>query len=787
MEKKQNNKILKPELLAPAGNLDCALAAFQSGADAVYAGLGRFNAREMGENFSWDDMSRLSAYAKNNNKKFYLTFNTLIKENEIIDFGHSVEQIEKLAPDAVIVQDLGVLRFLREYFPSITIHASTQMGIHNSAGVKLASKMGAERVILERQIKLEELKEICKQPVEIEVFIHGALCCSISGHCLFSSWLGGWSGNRGRCKQPCRRRFHSEINGQKKSGFFFSTQDFYSLDMLDELKEAGVCSLKIEGRLKKPDYVKSVVSAYRMMLDTSPSEKPAALKEARQMLSSSNGRKWSHGFSSSEDMQSLIQFSSAGVSGRLAGSIDKTAKNGFQVEVIQRLHVGDRIRIQPKSGDEGPSITITKMSINRKSVMNATKGAKVFIHCDKNVHPQSLVYKIGESRSESVKRPANLPLYNPPIKVNLSVKVTEDGIEAIAKLPESSSEVFEWKHTEKIDLAQKRPLEEQTVAEAFSTTRNEALKVSAIQTEIIQPENSQGFFIPAGNLKKIRRSFWEWLETKETVAEAIANRANAVNFTETAEEDADWLKKFNKDLQTYKETASTLKKKEALKDAEFGKNNSANSIIVKDISSFLNEDLKADELLLPFFCPENNLDSLKTQIKKSFERGIRRYRISSIYQIQLLNEAVGDNLDEVFLSSTFPLPAANSLAAKELHSLGVKRCQIWLELDKEAIELAAQNWPVTAEMYRYGRPFLLASRAQLSVEGLITDSRGKTFEVKKAPLHELDFSENDGLSFIFPTENIALPEIKDCANYYETFNEKNGGEETSFNYDFTLV
>ena len=182
MKTETNNK---PELLAPAGNLDCALAALQSGADAVYAGISRYNAREMGENFSWDDMSRLSAYTKKTNKRLYLTFNTLIKEQEFGDFGSLVERMSRLKPDAVIIQDIGVARFLREYFPDLTLHASTQMGIHNSAGVAAAVELGMERVILERQVTMEELKKICRLPVEIEVFVHGALCCSISGHCPF--------------------------------------------------------------------------------------------------------------------------------------------------------------------------------------------------------------------------------------------------------------------------------------------------------------------------------------------------------------------------------------------------------------------------------------------------------------------------------------------------------------------------------------------------------------------------------------------------------------------------
>jgi len=182
------NHIIQPnvELLAPAGNLACALAAFDAGANAVYAGLKRFNARERTENFSEDDMSKLLAYAGRNGKKVYVTFNTLIKENEICDAAEELARLEQLHPDAVIVQDLGVVRMIREYFPGLTVHASTQMGLHNSAGLRFAKDLGVTRVILERQTTLREIAEMIrgKPPeIELEMFIHGALCCSISGTC----------------------------------------------------------------------------------------------------------------------------------------------------------------------------------------------------------------------------------------------------------------------------------------------------------------------------------------------------------------------------------------------------------------------------------------------------------------------------------------------------------------------------------------------------------------------------------------------------------------------------
>ena len=256
-----------PELLAPAGNLNTALAAFDAGADAVYAGLKKFNARERGENFTAEEMGQLISYAHRNGKKVYLTFNTLLRDSELREAASALAELHYLHPDALIVQDIGAAAMIRDYFPGLEIHASTQMAIHNSAGIRTAAEMGCSRVILERAATLDELRGMAKNsPVELEVFIHGALCCSLSGICLLSSWIsrGDASGNRGKCKQPCRM-LYKDSSG--KNGFFLSTRDLCGLDLVPEFIRLGISSLKIEGRLRKADYVSGVVKAYRMVLD----------------------------------------------------------------------------------------------------------------------------------------------------------------------------------------------------------------------------------------------------------------------------------------------------------------------------------------------------------------------------------------------------------------------------------------------------------------------------------------------------------------------------------------
>ena len=221
-----------PELLAPAGNPACAIAAVNAGADAVYAGIDKFNARARGENFSRDDMARLAVLLHRRRKKLYLTANTILKEDELESAAELLAFANNTGVDALIVQDLGLAHMAREYFPELKLHASTQMAIHNVAGIKTAARLGFSRVIMERQLDIEEMAAAAAEsPLELEVFVHGALCCSLSGACYFSSWLGGASGNRGLCKQPCRRRYFSKSG----NGFFFSTRDLCAADgMLGE-------------------------------------------------------------------------------------------------------------------------------------------------------------------------------------------------------------------------------------------------------------------------------------------------------------------------------------------------------------------------------------------------------------------------------------------------------------------------------------------------------------------------------------------------------------------------
>ena len=259
------------ELLAPAGNLEIFKGVIESGADAVYVGGSMFGARAYANNFTEDELLEAIDFAHLRGVKVYLTVNTLIKNSEFSKLYDYLLVYYKRGLDAVIVQDIGVVKAIHEYFPSMEIHTSTQMTVTGADGVRFLSQFGVTRVVMAREVSLAEMKRIHEETsMELEAFVHGALCYSYSGQCLFSSILGGRSGNRGRCAQPCRLPYTVE---GKKDEYILSLKDMCGIKVLDKLHDAGVYSLKIEGRMKQLEYACGVVKYYRSYID---SKKPVS-------------------------------------------------------------------------------------------------------------------------------------------------------------------------------------------------------------------------------------------------------------------------------------------------------------------------------------------------------------------------------------------------------------------------------------------------------------------------------------------------------------------------------
>lgn len=299
-----------PELLSPVGDFECLKAAVQNGADAVYFGASEFSARASAKNFDLDELKKAIHYAKLRDVKTNLTLNTLIKNDEFEDAVFVASKAYEFGIDAIIVQDLGLAKFLINTFPDLPIHASTQMTVHNLEGVKILEKLGFKRVVLSRELSSVEIKDICKNSsVEIETFVHGALCMSYSGRCLFSSMIGGRSGNRGKCAQPCRLPYELVCdNSILDKGYLLSPRDLCALDFLPELVNSGVKCYKIEGRMKTPEYVATVTRIYRKYLDKIISNEPYIIEDSdkKDLLQVFNRGNFSSGHLSSTENKNLV-------------------------------------------------------------------------------------------------------------------------------------------------------------------------------------------------------------------------------------------------------------------------------------------------------------------------------------------------------------------------------------------------------------------------------------------------------------------------------------------------
>ena len=737
------NKLKKPELLAPAGTIVSALTAFDSGADAVYAGLKKFNARERSENFTVEEMSATIAYAHSIGKRVYVTLNTILKESEVAEFAETVSQVATLGPDAVIVQDLGAIRIIRDYFPSLEIHASTQMAIHNSAGVKVAASLGIGRVILERQISLQELEAIiANSPIDVEVFIHGALCCSLSGICLLSSWMSGASGNRGYCRQPCRYDFAAPDG---KRGFFLSTADLCAAENIPRLVRSGVSAFKIEGRLKKQDYVKNTVSAYRLLIDTSEKDFPAALKEAKSLLSLTCGRKWINGFSDRDSFSKMIISGSSGTMGALCGKVESTRNDGFYVSASAKIHLGDRLRVQSEKLEKGVILTVKKILAGGHFVTEAPPGRSCFIPSERRVRKGDNVFKIGESISDLSKKISSLPRCA-GTSLDLDISVSARGF--AIKVAISGVE-FGHFVTAELKKAEKHPLTPEKISAEFASGVPVKFRTGKISAKI-----EAELFIPLSELKNSRRSFWDWANEN-------------INYDPAAEKAKDGLMKFIGDYSG------------EVKDANICEG--ITYAVTKSVSpppgashvgqSIFDYDSSADELILPFFCGENDIPRLEKLVAAAHGRGVRRFRATSLYCLEILRR-----YDGITMVSSYPFAATNSIATREFRRLGISQLQIWPELDKDEIINLLSRATLPMELFSSGTIPLLVTRGELGKVAEFSDENGNMFVVRHDP--------NMKVNMIFSKKSILIPSMPGTCEFRET-RFPYPGEKDSCDFNFT--
>jgi putative protease len=334
------NNNFKPELLLPVGSAEAFYAALKSGADAIYLGLREFNARGRAGNFTPWQLAAIVKTAHKDNMKVYITLNVVIKNNEIKQLINTLFILDQIKPDAVIIQDWGVYFILKKFFPRLIIHASTQMANHNSTGVSFSAQKGFERVVLARELTPSELETIAlKKKTELELFVHGALCYSFSGMCLFSSYMGGMGANRGMCTQPCRRIYKQN----KNESYLFSLKDNQLIEYLPFIKKLRIDSLKIEGRLKPAEYVYRVSKAYRKAL-----EHPNKINEAEVELKLDLGREKTDYFMGKQINNAITQSANTGL---LIGKVIAVEEGKVSMKCSIEPEPNSRLRFRNKASD----------------------------------------------------------------------------------------------------------------------------------------------------------------------------------------------------------------------------------------------------------------------------------------------------------------------------------------------------------------------------------------------------------------------------------------------------
>lgn len=419
----------KVELLSPAGNFECVKAAVQNGADAVYVGFSSFSARASAQNFTKKELKNVINYAHIRNVKVHLALNTLIKNEEFSDALLVAKTAYEYGIDAIIVQDFGLAMTLLNNFPNLPIHASTQMTVNNLNGVKTLESLGFKRIVLAREVSLHEIEHICRNSnVEIETFIHGALCISYSGQCLLSSAIGGRSANRGKCAQACRLPYDLLENDKIiDSGYLLSPRDLCGLEFIPNLIDAGVTSFKIEGRLKSPEYVAIVTSIYRKYIDMYLSSKKFEInpKDIDDLRQAYNRGGFSSGHLSKEANRSLVFKEKQNNMGIYIGNVSNyNSSNGhITLNLNEKIALGDSITFE----NEPTKYRVSELMFQGKNIPFACNNELITIGRMKgNIKPGDKIFKITDKRLDDSAKLTFSGKELKKIKLNCKINIKKD-------------------------------------------------------------------------------------------------------------------------------------------------------------------------------------------------------------------------------------------------------------------------------------------------------------------------------------------------------------------------
>ena len=664
------------ELLSPAGNFETALSAFEAGADAVYCGLADFSARAFADNFSIEDLKNLMRYARKHGKKVYVTFNTVIDEDSVDAAIEQLARLDEVRPDALIVQDLGVARICRRHFPGLELHASTQLVAHNLEGVLALHDVGFSRVVLARELSLDEIVSISKRcgDVELECFIHGALCYSISGLCLFGAMEKGRSGNRGKCPYCCRLPYE---NAEGEKTLAFSMKDMRVGEDVRKLVEAGVASLKIEGRMKSALYVASVTRYYRQILgvESKAVRAQVTVADLETVFSRRTTQLYLNGRAPE---QSPIDPTSLGHLGAEIGVVKRVTKDRDGIAWLRfhtarglEKHDGLQFEAMVDGKHVGMGVVEMRQAISRRPVFEVNAGTDVEVQVSEEVvaalRPGMKIYC---SMSNAVKRLFPAPSFRPSdyagdVVLDLEVTLAPDGMRASAELEGGLGCTC----SVPCDLsAAKNPEKTRSAVEkAFGKLGDTDYRLGKLTLH--DPDR---LFAPMSVLNDVRRDLAERLDELRDKA-----RRDRVGRAVADVEEVDLVGK----------ACSRVK----IRAGQAVPSGAWDELIVSigiDTASLDCAGFAADRvrLAVPVYTAEPEFNKLRSAVKRFMREGYSKWEASDLATLRML-KALGVK----DITADWTLYAFNSRALAELSALGVRRFVASPENCRENLQYLAES------------------------------------------------------------------------------------------------
>ena len=711
------------ELLSPVGNFECLKAAVQNGADSVYFGSELYSARAFAHNFSGENLEKAIQYAKIRGVKTNLTLNTLIEDKEFDEAFELAKEAYEYGIDAIIVQDLGLAMKLIKEFPDLPIHGSTQMTVHNLNGALELQDLGFKRVVLARELSANEIEYICKNTnIEIECFVHGALCISYSGQCLFSSMLGGRSGNRGKCAQPCRLPYELyEDNTKINQGYLLSTRDLCGLEYIPFFIKAGVKCLKIEGRMKSPEYVATVTRIYRKYIDLALSNKDFVIdsKDQKDLLQVFNRGMSSSGHLDNEPNKNLVYKEKPNNMGLPLGKVQSYNKNKglITVKLKEKIEVGDTISLE----NEDSIYTISELMENGKNITETKKGQVVTIGRMKgNINVKDNIYKMSsKSLSKLAKESYSKEFKKIPLNAKIIIKRnTPISIEVTTSNPNKLYKDLKISYTidETPTEAKNRPLTKEVIIGQISKTSSTPYEFKNI--DVILDDN---MFLPKlSTLNELRRNVLEQVESY-IIAKCHRNytpvdntkKNNRYELNNTVLENMRNNVKNNTELSKSQNPKISVLFNKLNTEFNYEKLSSIDNIYIplkyftnKKYENSLKKLSKLADIYIymPTIVKGNYKNLFYANAKSSVEKyDIKGFVISNICNIKLLH-GLFDDLDKYFkLVTNYTFNVFNSHTVLELKKLGISTFTISPELDRKTIQDLCDYSYLNKELIVYGR------------------------------------------------------------------------------------